>query len=122
MIVFFLNPGTCIITARVTSGEHTGAEVSQTFEIIEPLTPGRPRIRQESLQSLATGATSGRGEPRNTQGKCPSVFTRFPTPHRAARQFAEALRLSAPVSSSNVAAGASDSVVICRFGSGTEAT
>ena len=34
--VFFLNPGTCIITARVTSGEHTGAEVSQTFEIIVP--------------------------------------------------------------------------------------
>lgn len=39
--VFFLNPGTCIITARVTSGQHTGAEATQTFEIVEPLTPVR---------------------------------------------------------------------------------
>jgi hypothetical protein len=39
VIVFFLNPGTCIITAKVISGEHMGAEATQTFEIIEPLTP-----------------------------------------------------------------------------------
>jgi hypothetical protein len=38
-LVGFLAPGTCIITARVTSGEHTGAEVSQTFEIIESVAP-----------------------------------------------------------------------------------
>jgi hypothetical protein len=38
-LVAFLAPGTCIITARVTSGQHAGAEASQTFEIIEPLTP-----------------------------------------------------------------------------------
>lgn len=43
--VFFLNPGTCVVTARVTSGEHTGAEVSQTFEIIEPLgAPNAPVV------------------------------------------------------------------------------